>query len=205
MFEFTDRVPGDLRKYEELLRDLHRGVLIKTLIEIAHGDRQWSRPEKEVAVMVMQHNLPIANISFHAVFEGNPGTGKTTVARILARLLCGLEILDRGQTVEVDRSGLVAQYAGQTGPRTNERIDEALGGVLFIDEAYSLMSDQGDDTFGTEAVQTLLKRMEDDRDQFVVVLAGYPDPMRRMLRSNPGLSSHPAYVDSHCWHRTRDA
>ncbi|MCR9292353.1 MAG: AAA family ATPase [bacterium] len=136
-----------------------------------------------------EHQLPVADISLHSVFEGNPGTGKTTVARIIARLLCGLGILDKGHTVETDRSGLVAKYAGQTGPRTNERIDEALGGVLFIDEAYSLLAENVEDAFGVEAVQTLLKRMEDDRDRFVVVLAGYPEPMKRMLRSNPGLSS----------------
>ena len=135
------------------------------------------------------HGLPVADISLHAVFEGNPGTGKTTVARIIARLLCGLGILETGHTVETDRSGLVAKYAGQTGPRTNERIDEAMGGVLFVDEAYSLLAENSEDAFGVEAVQTLLKRMEDDRDRFVVVLAGYPEPMKRMLQSNPGLSS----------------
>lgn len=137
----------------------------------------------------MEHGLPNAEISFHAVFEGNPGTGKTTVARIISRLLCGLGILEAGHTVETDRSGMVAQYAGQTGPRTSERVDEAMGGVLFIDEAYSLVSEQGEDAYGVEAVQTLLKRMEDDRDRFVVVIAGYPRPMAEMLKSNPGLSS----------------
>ena len=143
----------------------------------------------KVQTLRREHNLPAAEISFHAVFEGNPGTGKTTVARIVSRLLCGLGILDKGQTVETDRTGLVAQFAGQTGPRTNERVDEALGGVLFVDEAYSLISENAEDAYGTEAVQTLLKRMEDDRDKFVVVLAGYPAPMQKMLRSNPGLSS----------------
>jgi len=136
-----------------------------------------------------EHQLPTADISIHAVFEGNPGTGKTTVARIIGRLFAGLSILREGHTVETDRSGLVAQYAGQTGPRTNERIDEAMGGVLFIDEAYSLMPESGEDMYGVEAVQALLKRMEDDRDKFIVVLAGYPEPMENLLKSNPGLSS----------------
>ena len=136
-----------------------------------------------------EHQLPTAEISFHAVFQGNPGTGKTTVARIIGRLLAGLGILAEGHTVETDRSGLVAQFAGQTGPRTNERIDEAMGGVLFIDEAYSLVPETSEDMYGVEAVQALLKRMEDDRDSFIVVLAGYPRPMRNLLQSNPGLSS----------------
>ena len=100
-----------------------------------------------------------------------------------------MQILEKGHTVETDRSGLVAEYAGQTGPRVNKRVNEAADGVLFIDEAYSLIAARGDDPFGEEAVQVLLKRMEDDRERLVVVLAGYPRPMRRMLRSNPGLSS----------------
>src|SRR5438552_9182198 len=98
-------------------------------------------------------------------------------------------ILARGHLVETDRSGLVAEYAGQTGPKVNKKVDEALDGLLFIDEAYSLVADGGDDPYGTEAIQTLLKRMEDDRDRLVVVLAGYPEPMDRLLKSNPGLSS----------------
>jgi hypothetical protein len=136
-----------------------------------------------------KHGLPPTPISLHTVFSGNPGTGKTTVARLFGRILGAMGILAEGHLVETDRSGLVAEYTGQTAPRTHKKIDEALDGVLFIDEAYSLVATEGDDPYGAEALQILLKRMEDDRDRLVVVLAGYPEPLRRMLESNPGLSS----------------
>lgn len=133
--------------------------------------------------------LPQTDLSLHLVFGGNPGTGKTTVARIVGRIYGAMGILQTGHLIETDRSGLVAEYAGQTGPKTNKKIDEALDGVLFVDEAYSLVDQSGDDPFGREAVQTLLKRMEDDRTRLVVILAGYPEQMEQLLRSNPGLSS----------------
>lgn len=133
--------------------------------------------------------LPKTSVSLHMVFAGNPGTGKTTVARIVGRIFGAMGILEKGHLVETDRSGLVAEYAGQTGPKTNQKIDEALNGVLFIDEAYSLAAESGPDAYGDEAVQALLKRMEDDRERLVVILAGYPKPLERLLRSNPGLSS----------------
>jgi hypothetical protein len=133
--------------------------------------------------------LARTQLTLHMVFQGNPGTGKTTVARIFGDILGSMGILSKGHLVETDRSGLVAEYAGQSGPKTNRKIDEALDGVLFIDEAYSLVAEQGEDAYGSETLQTLLKRMEDDRDRLVVVLAGYPEPMNRLLKSNPGLSS----------------
>ena len=133
--------------------------------------------------------LPTTQLSLHMVFGGNPGTGKTTVARIVGKVFGAMGVLKQGHLIETDRSGLVAEYAGQTGPKTNKKIDEALDGVLFIDEAYTLISAEGEDPFGHEAVQTLLKRMEDDRDRLVVILAGYPVEMQALLRSNPGLSS----------------
>lgn len=133
--------------------------------------------------------LPTTKPSLHMAFVGNPGTGKTTVARIVAQIYGALGVLEKGHLVETDRSGLVAEYAGQTGPKTNAKIDEALDGVLFIDEAYTLIDESGQDQYGREAVQTLLKRMEDQRDRLVVILAGYPNEMQKMIRSNPGLSS----------------
>ena len=132
--------------------------------------------------------LPEDKLSMHMVFEGNPGTGKTTVARILARVFAAIGVLEKGHLVETDRSGLVAEFVGQTAPKANAIIDSALGGVLFIDEAYSLVGDEKD-SFGAEAMQILLKRAEDDRDQLIVILAGYCEPMKQLLKTNPGLSS----------------
>ncbi|QDV61192.1 AAA family ATPase [Crateriforma conspicua] len=128
-------------------------------------------------------------ISLHMAFLGNPGTGKTTVARIIGQILGAMGTLSRGHIVETDRSGLVAQYAGQTAVKTNELVDSAMGGVLFIDEAYSLVDASGDDAYGREAVGTLLKRMEDNRDDLAVILAGYSGEMAKMIESNPGLKS----------------
>ncbi len=126
----------------------------------------------------------------HTVFVGNPGTGKTTVARILARIYKALGIIERGHMVETDRQGLVAGFVGQTAIKTAEKIDEAMGGVLFIDEAYALTSQRSaNGDFGNEVIQTILKRMEDNRGQFFVFAAGYPDNMESFLKANPGLNS----------------
>ena len=126
--------------------------------------------------------------SLHCVFTGNPGTGKTTVARIIADVFAALGLLERGHLVECSRQSLVAEYVGQTAPKTTRMIDTAMGGVLFIDEAYALATDSERD-FGQEAIQVLLKRMEDDRGKFAVIVAGYTMEMRHFLRSNPGLES----------------
>ena len=132
--------------------------------------------------------LPQMPVSLHMTFVGNPGTGKTTVARIVGQILGSLGTLPIGHVVETDRSGLVAEYAGQTAVKTNATCDRARGGILFIDEAYALVTGP-EDTYGREAIGTLLKRMEDDRDELAVILAGYSDEMDAMIRSNPGLSS----------------
>jgi SpoVK/Ycf46/Vps4 family AAA+-type ATPase len=126
--------------------------------------------------------------SLHTVFTGNPGTGKTTVARIYAKILKALGLIEKGHLVECDRERLVAGYSGQSAIKTAQLIDEAMGGVLFIDEAYALKIGEGD-TFGNEAINTLLKRMEDHRGKFVVIAAGYTGNMQEFLNSNPGLQS----------------
>jgi SpoVK/Ycf46/Vps4 family AAA+-type ATPase len=133
--------------------------------------------------------LSDTEISLHMVFTGNPGTGKTTVARIVGKIFAAMGVLKKGHLVETDRSGLVAGYMGQTGSKANAKIDEALDGVLFIDEAYSMVAQEGQDAYGNEAMQAVLKRAEDDRGRLIVILAGYPDEMGTLLDSNPGLSS----------------
>ena len=135
-----------------------------------------------------ENDLPTTDMSLHMVFSGNPGTGKTTVARIMARIYHSLDILSRGQLVEVDRSGLVAGYVGQTALKTQKVIEKAMGGVLFSDEAYAL-NGKSENDFGQEAIDTILKAMEDHRDDLVVIVAGYTELMDRFIHSNPGLES----------------
>ncbi|MGI6654587.1 MAG: AAA family ATPase [Christensenellales bacterium] len=135
-----------------------------------------------------QHDLPCEDLSLHMVFSGNPGTGKTMIARLMSRIYHSLGILSKGHLVEVDRSGLVAGYVGQTALKTSEVIKKALGGVLFIDEAYALTT-RGPQDYGQEAVETLLKAMEDNKDDLVVIVAGYVDLMKDFVQSNPGLQS----------------
>ena len=137
-----------------------------------------------------ENGLPNPPMSLHMVFMGNPGTGKTTVARILSELYRAIGALTNGQLIEVDRSGLVAGFVGQTAIKTAEVVKSALGGILFIDEAYALAPDTaGANDFGREAIETLLKMMEDNRDDLIVIVAGYSEPMERFISSNPGLES----------------
>lgn len=177
-------VPADLVDLDGLLAELEGliglAAVKRDVIELVHFLTMQKQRQK--------YGLPVTKISLHAIFSGNPGTGKTTVARLYGKLLGALGFLQKGHLIETDRGGLVAEYAGQTATKVNARFDEALDGVLFIDEAYSLVNN-GEDPYGAEAVQTLLKRMEDQRERIVVILAGYPEPMENLLCTNPGLAS----------------
>jgi stage V sporulation protein K len=171
--------------FEAVFRDLD------ALIGLATAKAQFRRLAELLRVNQLRrrHGLKTAGVGLHMVFVGGPGTGKTTLARLVGRLYHALELLETGDVVEVTRADLVSGFVGQTAQRTNEVIDSALGKVLFIDEAYALSRPGADGDFGPEAVAELLKRMEDDRERLAVIIAGYPDEIEAFLATNPGFAS----------------
>lgn len=174
--------PGDT--LDSLRAELHGYIGLSAVKEEVDSLINWI----EVCKLRKEHGLPTPDLSLHMVFSGNPGTGKTMIARLMARIYKCLGVLSKGQLVEVDRSMLVAGYVGQTAIKTQEVIEKAKGGVLFIDEAYTLTNRGGND-YGQEAVDTLLKAMEDNREDLVVIVAGYIELMEEFVHSNPGLES----------------
>ena len=180
-----EEAPQPPEKIEDLKAELHGYIGLNTIKEEVDSLINY--------VTIMQkrkeEGLPTPDLSLHMVFSGNPGTGKTMIARFMSRVYKSLGILSKGHLVETDRSGLVAGYVGQTAIKTKEVIDRAKGGVLFVDEAYALTNRGGENDFGQEAVDTLLKYMEDERDDLIVIVAGYTQLMKRFVNSNPGLKS----------------
>ena len=181
--EKTEELPPP-EKIEDLLSELDSYIGLQVVKDEVHDLINMVQVYK----LRQQHDLPTTDMSLHMVFTGNPGTGKTMMARMMARIYRSLGILSKGQLVEVDRSGLVAGYVGQTALKTQKVIEKAMGGVLFIDEAYAL-NGRSENDFGQEAIDTILKAMEDHRDDLVVIVAGYTELMDKFIHSNPGLES----------------
>ena len=186
--DLPEEESGEEQKEPEKIEDLKAELDSYIGLEVVKQEVRNLINMVSVHQMREKNDLPTTDLSLHMVFSGNPGTGKTTIARIMARIYHSLGILSKGQLVEVDRSGLVAGYVGQTALKTSKVIKKAMGGVLFIDEAYALNGGSEND-FGQEAIDTILKAMEDHRDDLVVIVAGYDDLMDDFIHSNPGLES----------------
>jgi hypothetical protein len=176
--------PGKDQSLEEVLDELNSLTGLEKVKEEVNSLTNFIRIQKAREAA----GLKASNVSYHVVFTGNPGTGKTTVARIVSKIYKSLGVLSQGQLVETDRAGLVGQYVGHTAPKVHKAVDDALNGVLFIDEAYAL-NGSNQDSFGKEAIDTLIKRMEDDRDKVAVILAGYTEDMNKFMDTNPGFKS----------------
>lgn len=173
------------RSIEEVLSELDELVGLESVKKDVKELVAWVK----TTLLRKERGLPVIDPSFHMVFTGNPGTGKTTVARLIGEIYHSVGLLRLGHLVEVDRSGMVGQYQGHTEKKVEELVDKSLGGILFIDEAYALAQGQKEGDFGMIAINTLLKAMEDHRGDLIVVAAGYAEPMKKFIKSNPGLTS----------------
>lgn len=183
----VDKAVNDLTKTEKISRVKHE---LNSLIGLNSVKKLINEVQAFVDIQQRRAAVNLASepTVLHMIFKGNPGTGKTTVARIIAKLFLEMNVLEKGHIVEVERADLVAEYIGQTAQRTREQLRKACGGILFIDEAYSLARG-GDKDFGKEAIDTIVKTMEDQRTNIIIILAGYNEPMEGFLKTNPGLSS----------------